>query len=220
MAGMVAGSGVHRPVGADAGGVGAGATDQCLEHGGAGIDGVDVDAGVGAEQAGGEAAVAVAEDESAAGGGELIEEGESGSGEERAEGDPLHPTIEAGEGIEVGGRGHLTMSRRAGVRRARSAAARRVKGVRRARKASRRARRSAAAAAARRSAATRGAAGRIAARNRAARAMKEAIGKIVRRVVLSGVDSQRSMAWQLSQARRAKNTIAAMSGQRVGDCLG
>ena len=53
-------------VGADAGGIWAGAAQKGLEHGGAGVDSVDLDGWVGAEQAGGEAAVAIADNKGAA----------------------------------------------------------------------------------------------------------------------------------------------------------
>jgi len=44
--------------------VGVGGGDQSAQHGGAYVDGVDVDPGVGAEQRSGEAAIAVTEDQS------------------------------------------------------------------------------------------------------------------------------------------------------------
>jgi hypothetical protein len=90
-------------VGADTRAVAAGALEQGAEHGGAGVDGVDLDQRIGAEKAGGEAAVAVAEDEGVVDGGGFGEEGAAGSGEPGAEGEELHPAIKAGEAVEIRG---------------------------------------------------------------------------------------------------------------------
>jgi len=72
-------------LGANALGVRAGSADKGAEHSRTGVDGVDVNVGVGAEQAGGEASVAVAEDKGAAAGGDFAEEGYATPLEERAE---------------------------------------------------------------------------------------------------------------------------------------
>jgi hypothetical protein len=52
----------------DAGCVGAGTTEQGIEHGGTGVYGVDLNGWVGAEQASCEAAISIAEDQGAAAG--------------------------------------------------------------------------------------------------------------------------------------------------------
>ncbi len=61
-------------VSVNAGGVVSGPMQQGVEHGGAGIDGVNAENGSGAKQAGGEAAIAIAEDEGVGGGGGFREE--------------------------------------------------------------------------------------------------------------------------------------------------
>jgi hypothetical protein len=90
----------------EAGLVGSGGLLEGLEHGGAKVYGVDADLRIGAQEGGGEAAIAVAEDEGIAERRvELAEVGqEVGSGllQEGAEGEVFHPAIGPGEGIEVG----------------------------------------------------------------------------------------------------------------------
>jgi hypothetical protein len=102
-----------------------------VEHGGAAIDGEGLEVGLVSEELGEEATVAVAEDEGAVARGELREEVIAGAEEERAEGEVLGPAIEAGYAVEVRrrGGGHFARGRsRTGVRRTRSAAARRWRG--------------------------------------------------------------------------------------------
>jgi hypothetical protein len=104
------------------------------EHGGAGVDGEGAEVGLVGEELGEETAVAVAEDEGAVALGELWEEVGAGALEEWTEGEVLGPTVDAGYAVEVRlrRRGHLAKGRRRrGVRRTKSAAARRWMGERR-----------------------------------------------------------------------------------------
>ena len=105
--------------------MGSGAAEEGRKHGGASVDGVYVDSGVLLEEAGGEAAVPVAQDECATGCGGLVQECSAGPGEKGAEGEQFHPAIEIGEAVEVGGGVHLR-TRTRGASRTRSAAARLV----------------------------------------------------------------------------------------------
>jgi hypothetical protein len=76
-----------------------------LEHGGAGVDCVCVEVGVGGEEAGEEATVAVAEDQGAAAVEETGEEVVAGAFEGSGEGEVFEPAVGAGDAIEVGGWG-------------------------------------------------------------------------------------------------------------------
>lgn len=92
------------------------------EHRGADVDGVDVELGVVREEAGGEAAIAIAKDESTAAPGECGQEVVAAADERGAERGVLEPAIGLGDEIEA------PVHRRngrisAGVRSARSAAA-------------------------------------------------------------------------------------------------
>ena len=100
-----------------------------VEHRGAGVDGFGLDVAVLSEELREETAVTVTENE----GGFLLEEVmevvEASLLERWAEGEVFEPAIGAGDGVEVGWGGHrMKGRRRMGVRRARSAAARRVVG--------------------------------------------------------------------------------------------
>ncbi len=105
------------------------------EHGGAEVDGVGVERGIGGEEAGEEAAVSITENESRFGGGSRRGEGgevvEAAAFEEGTEGEVFHPSVGAGETVEVrqavGYFGH-GISRRSGVRRMASAMMRMVRG--------------------------------------------------------------------------------------------
>ena len=124
--------------GLEAGGGEGAALAKEVEHGGAGVDCEDVEVRGAAEELGEETAVAIAQDEGVGDGGELGEEVLAGAGEERAEKEVFGPAVEAGDGVEVGRggartrfRGHrcrraMTIARGSGVRRQRSARARRV----------------------------------------------------------------------------------------------
>jgi FKBP-type peptidyl-prolyl cis-trans isomerase 2 len=87
--------------GAEAAGVGAATVAEEVQHGGAGVDGEGVEVGLLGEEAGQEAAVAVAEDEGSVAWGKLREEVVPGAGEERAEGEVLGPAVEVGDAVEV-----------------------------------------------------------------------------------------------------------------------
>ena len=151
-----------------------GAAEKGVEHGGAGVDGVDADGGIGTQQAGGEAAVTVAEDEGTAGLGKTAQEGAPGEGEPGAEAEELHPAIEAGESVEIWGPIHLRR-RASGVSSRPNRRRRRAMGVRRARERSSKARSRAPMAPASRSAAKRGRVeSRSATRVRAATARQQA----------------------------------------------
>jgi len=114
----------------------------------------------------------------------------------------FHPAIEGREAIEVWGEIHRK-SRIAGVSRATSAAARRARGVRWERRRWSRARSSALTAPASMRAASPGwAEEKIAARSKPTRQRSVAGAKTWDAF---SPDSQRSMAWQFSQARAAKN---------------
>lgn len=112
------------------------------EHGGAEVDGVGVERWVAGEEAGEEAAVAVAEYEGLASVEEMGEEVLAAVLEGTAEGEVLEPAIGAGDAVEIGwgkaagwwgGVIHAWRKgrKRIGVRRARSAQARRCRGERR-----------------------------------------------------------------------------------------
>src|SRR6185437_14956687 len=58
---------------------------------------------VGGEKAGGEAAVTVADDQRATGGLHFAEEGATAVPQKRTEAGPFHPTVGAGEAVEIGG---------------------------------------------------------------------------------------------------------------------
>jgi hypothetical protein len=109
-----------------------------LEHGGADVDGECAAVRVAKEKLLEEAAVAVAEDEGVVAWGESGEEVGAGALEEGAEGQVFGVAVDAGYGVEVGGWGlrhRVRGRRRSGVRRTRSAAARRWMGERRWRRA-------------------------------------------------------------------------------------
>ena len=97
------------------------AGDEC-EHCGAEIDGVGFEVGVRGEEACGEAAVSVTEDEGAAGAGECGQEVAAAAAEGAAEGQVLEPAVGLGDDIEAPVH-RRNGSTSAGVRRARSAAA-------------------------------------------------------------------------------------------------
>ena len=100
-----------------------------FEHGSAGVDCVGVEVRIGAEKPSQKAAVSIAEDEGAFLLEELGEEVDAALFEGAAEGEVFEPAVGAGYEIEVGGcvhRGRKGMKRK-GVRRTRSAAARRGK---------------------------------------------------------------------------------------------
>ena len=90
----------------DAGCVSAGAAEQGIEHGGTGVDGVDLNGWVGAEQALSEASVAVADNKGAATIAEIRQECAADSVEPRTEGQVFHPAIDWREPIEVRGEIH------------------------------------------------------------------------------------------------------------------
>lgn len=121
-----------------AGGEGA-PTGEEMEHGAAGVDGGGVEVGVREKEGGEGAAVAVTEDEGGAGVAKGLEMGGAGAGEGATQGEDLEEPVGPGDAVEVGGaaqRGSLGREKskgrkRAGVVRARSAAARRVSGERR-----------------------------------------------------------------------------------------
>jgi hypothetical protein len=102
-----------------------------MEHGGAGVDGQDVEVRLVVKEFSEEATVAIAEDEGVGARGELRKEVGAGALEERAEGEVFGPAVETRDAIEVGLRGaHRAEKKRrgrkrSGVRRTRSAAARR-----------------------------------------------------------------------------------------------
>jgi len=124
--------------GSEAVGVGLAAAAEEVEHGGAGVDGEGVEVGLAGEELGEESAVAVAEDEGVVAWRELREEVGAGALEEGAEGEVFSPAVEAGDVVEVR-LFHLAKGRRRrGVRRTRSAVARRWMGERRWRRAWRR----------------------------------------------------------------------------------
>jgi hypothetical protein len=79
----------------------AGAAEQGIEHGGTGVDSVDLNGWVGAEQALSEASVTVAEDKGAAADAEIGQECAADSVEPGTEGQVFHPTIEGRKPIEV-----------------------------------------------------------------------------------------------------------------------
>ena len=127
------GSGGGEGVGLDGleavGGEGAALIEK-LEHAGAGVDGESLKRGVLVEKFGEEAAVAVAEDEGAAAGGEQRKEVVASVKKHGAEREVLGPAVDAGDGVEVGLVRHAGIrSARSGVRRTRSARARRWTGV-------------------------------------------------------------------------------------------
>lgn len=137
------GEGVGVVEGEASGGKGAAAGEE-LKHGATGIYDGDKEAGIAAEEGGKKAAVAIAEDEGVAGGDERAEMLGAGAGERGPQGEVLEQAIGPGDAIEVGsaqvarrgcgGEGHQRRRSQgrtsAGVRRARSAAARRVNGER------------------------------------------------------------------------------------------
>jgi len=91
-------------MGAHAGG-GAGAGDAAAEqseHTGAGVDSVGVKLRVETEKAGEETAVAIAEDESAAGAHEMRQLSEAAAGKVRTEAQVFEPAVRAGDQVEVG----------------------------------------------------------------------------------------------------------------------
>ena len=88
--------------GADAFGIGLAAVVEEVKHGGAGVDGEGAEVGSACQEAGEEAAVAVAEDEGSAAGWEVVEEVGAGALEEGAEGEVFGEAVDAGYGIEVG----------------------------------------------------------------------------------------------------------------------
>jgi len=126
------------------------AARELAQHGLAGVDGVDHDGRIRMEQARREAAISIAEDETIA---TLAQPGEKCAAatlEERTEGEPLHPAVDAGDIVEIRRRGSCCIfvqfdfggeichpcstpgiSRRAGTSRTRSASARSVTGARR-----------------------------------------------------------------------------------------
>ena len=112
-----------------------GAEGEETEHGGAAVDRVGVETGVGGEQAGEEAAVAVTENQGGAAVGELGEEVIPTASERGAEGEVFEPAVGAGDEVKVGGGlfgfHRRKGSKRMGVSKARSAAARRWVRVRR-----------------------------------------------------------------------------------------
>lgn len=83
-------------------GKGAAAAEQ-MEHGAAAVDGEGGKGGVDAEEIGEEAAVAIAEHQGAATGGERGQMGEAGAGERAAEGEVLKQAVGAGDAVEGGG---------------------------------------------------------------------------------------------------------------------
>ena len=154
------------------------------EHGGALVNDVGVQGGVSGEEVDEKAAISVAENEGAAGGGELGKAEEAAMFEHGAEGEVFEPAIGASDAVEVGGRGagwadgwhQRRKSTSRGVSRAASAAMRRWKDESRERSSARSKR--AAAAAATQSAAAAGLYGR---RSAAARAAARASEKLSRR---------------------------------------
>jgi hypothetical protein len=88
-------------VGGEAVGCGCGSLSEEVEHLRAEVDGDGVEAGVGCQQAGEEAASAVAEDEGSAGVEETGEEVEAAALEGRSESEVLEPAVGAGYAVEV-----------------------------------------------------------------------------------------------------------------------
>ena len=91
-----------RIVSAHADGMRAGILDKGLEHGTAGIDGIDRDGRILLEEAGEEASIAVPEEERVADRLQLIGIGAAAAAQRSAEGETFHPAIGAGEAIEIG----------------------------------------------------------------------------------------------------------------------
>lgn len=100
-----------------------------MDHGGAGVDGVGVDTGIGGHQGSEETAISIAEDERPLLMEQAREKVQAAAFESTAEGEVFEPTIRTGDEIEVGVTLHWRRKgmRRTGVSRTRSAAARSVR---------------------------------------------------------------------------------------------
>ena len=106
------------------------ATVEKREHGMAGVDDIRSQGGIGGQQTGQKASVAISQQEGVAGAGEMGELGIAAAGEPGPKTDVFEPPIGAGDAIEVGiGSTHRAKGNRAnGVSRAASAAMRRCRG--------------------------------------------------------------------------------------------
>jgi len=91
-----------------------GAAHEFGEHGRAGVDSADTDRRIFGQQARGESAVAIAQDQRPAVMVEAVKKRASAPPEKRPEGQPLHPAIDASEAIEIGRRrrGWVNLDRR------------------------------------------------------------------------------------------------------------
>ena len=116
--------------GGEAACVGRGVPTELGEHGWAEIDGVGLERRILAQERSGKAAVAVAEEERVAAVGEGGQVVGAGALEDGSECEVFEPAVGASQPVEVWGVHRVNGRRRTGVRRARSAAARRRVGCR------------------------------------------------------------------------------------------